>query len=305
MLYSNTTGNYNVAFGESALLSNTTGCLNVGIGKNALYNNTVGSCNTFIGNNVYNTNNTISNVIAIGSNIDGVEMTKNTVYIGTDNSTNLIYNDLTSGSWAYASDRRIKENIEDSTVGLSFINNLRPVVYNLKNPADYPTEILDKKYKQDKVQRPEDNIKIQRGFIAQEVMEAVTSSGMTEWPALSVPDNENEIARMSETTFIHFVSDTSGNLKPRSIYWHSLIYFFSFEVLPVFFISIVPTSRIGSSMPFLYSWTTSRVTRSYSWSYSDLTEYKCQTCRASDVSAALSRILSNLSILSTRLSSMN
>ena len=44
------------------------------------------------------------------------------------------------------SDIRIKKNIKNSTLGLNFINKLRPVRYNKVNPADYPEELLEKRF---------------------------------------------------------------------------------------------------------------------------------------------------------------
>lgn len=44
------------------------------------------------------------------------------------------------------SDSRIKQNVADSTVGLDFINALRPVSYQKLHPADYPAELLEHRF---------------------------------------------------------------------------------------------------------------------------------------------------------------
>jgi|TARA_B110000881_G_scaffold43034_1_gene35346 hypothetical protein len=42
------------------------------------------------------------------------------------------------------SDRRIKRDIRNNDLGLSFINKLMTVKYRLKNPADYPLDLREK-----------------------------------------------------------------------------------------------------------------------------------------------------------------
>ena len=71
---------------------------------------------------------------------------------------------------ANPSDERIKEEIEDEVVGLSFINALRPRTFRYRQEKDIPEELdayvadSEKRYKTDKYQH---------GFIAQEVKEAI------------------------------------------------------------------------------------------------------------------------------------
>ena len=44
-------------------------------------------------------------------------------------------------SWAASSDERLKENIQESTAGLSFINDLRPVTFDWKQKKDITPEL--------------------------------------------------------------------------------------------------------------------------------------------------------------------
>ena len=78
------------------------------------------------------------------------------------------------------SDKRIKNNIKDSDLGLDFITKLRPVKYNMVNPADYPEELLEKRFKGETPdKRPEDNSCVYDGLIAQEVGETLKKMNKT------------------------------------------------------------------------------------------------------------------------------
>ena len=64
------------------------------------------------------------------------------------------------------SDERYKENIEDSTAGLSFINDLRPVTFQWKKEKDIPSD--HRAYVEDSENRVINDY-TNHGFIAQEV----------------------------------------------------------------------------------------------------------------------------------------
>ena len=79
----------------------------------------------------------------------------NSVYLGNDSITALYCN---VSSISSLSDERVKRDVQDSTLGLLFINKLRPVKYKRLNPADYPEPLLNNKYKEDASgNRPLDN----------------------------------------------------------------------------------------------------------------------------------------------------
>ena len=74
-------------------------------------------------------------------------------------------------TWATVSDVRVKKDIEDSTAGLSFINDLRPRTFKFKNKGDLPKEFTGS-YEEGSTEAYK-NSKTQHGFIAQEVKEAI------------------------------------------------------------------------------------------------------------------------------------
>jgi hypothetical protein len=109
-LYNNTTGIDNTANGAYALYSNTTGGYNTAIGRDAGSNLITGSNNTFIGNGAEASTTGVNNEITLG-NTSVTVLRANTTTI-----TSL-------------SDRRDKTDIADISEGLSFIKQLRPVVF--------------------------------------------------------------------------------------------------------------------------------------------------------------------------------
>jgi hypothetical protein len=194
----NTTGANNVAVGANALDANTTASDNTAIGDNALGANTTGASNTSIGINAGNGNTTAANNVYIGNN-SGVESVVNQtggdgIYIGafahgtaTDSQAPIVigynvagdagYTTLGNGAddiraahgnvtWATVSDERVKKDIEDSTVGLSFINDLRPRTFKYKAKGDIPEEFKD--YEEGSTEAYK-NSNTNHGFIAQEV----------------------------------------------------------------------------------------------------------------------------------------
>ena len=86
-------------------------------------------------------------------------------------------------SWAAASDQRLKTDIENSTVGLQFINALRPVTYKwaAKNAIDKDLPFYDAE-SSDPCRGTEG--KTHHGFIAQEVKAVIDANS-------SVKDGHN------------------------------------------------------------------------------------------------------------------
>jgi len=95
----------------------------------------------------------------------------NTVRIGTSAGNATLSLDGSDESWSAASDSRLKTEVADSTAGLSFINDLRPVTFkwDAKNAIDPSLSQYD----------PDDDSpvmgfgKTNHGFIAQEVKAAI------------------------------------------------------------------------------------------------------------------------------------
>ncbi len=174
-LYSNTTGHENCAFGTSALL-NTNAFGNTAIGYEALRYNTTGNSNTAIGWAAGTSSTNLSNSTAIGSNTNFTA--SNQVRVGNVSVTSI------GGyvGWTNFSDSRIKKNIKQNIPGLSFINKLQPITYNLDLEAldkiIQRPEIKDKDGKVKQLSQDELNARKQKeqivytGFIAQDVEKA-------------------------------------------------------------------------------------------------------------------------------------
>jgi hypothetical protein len=186
-----TTGDYNVAIGAYALDEIVTGGYNVAIGHNALGNLDAGENeNVAIGNNAgLNLDGGINNVL-IGANVNGSAGNANgQIVIGKDvtgsagNSTATlglssnkvsISLDGSDTSWAASSDERLKENIQTSTAGLSFINELRPVTFNWKKAKDVDNSMSQYQDSEEPVLGAEGSYgKTMHGFIAQEVKSTI------------------------------------------------------------------------------------------------------------------------------------
>lgn len=181
----NQTGNYNTFFGTrsgsqtlssnnnfygfSSGIANTHGHGNVGIGDWSGRLNALGNNNLFLGQ-YSGADSNVSNSIAIGN--QATVSANNTIQIGQNNlgfqiqlggpgsvvttsslnATSVIGEAFTGGtftgvSFTTTSDARLKNNVADSERGLAFINQLRPVEYNLSSNGN----------------------QLHQGFIAQEV----------------------------------------------------------------------------------------------------------------------------------------
>jgi hypothetical protein len=182
-LTSNTSGGNNSAFGDGALAANTTGNYNVGLGTWALTNNTTGSFNIGVGDyTTVDLAGNLTNVIAIGHQT--TVLSSNQAKIG-NSSTNSIGG---YASWSNFSDGRAKKNIQTNVPGLSFINQLQPITYNLDLDAIDGLLKIDKMGQRaqqlspelkaiDKKAREDKEKIIQTGFIAQDVEKSAKSIG--------------------------------------------------------------------------------------------------------------------------------
>ena len=181
-------GNSAVAVGARALSAcQSGGTANVAVGASAGIAITTGDNNTCIGN-ASNAAATLSNQIAIGAG--AVCSAVSTAVVG-DASNPTTLNFAGSGnSWSTTSDERIKENIQDSDLGLEFINALRPITHTAKNPTDWPdaikpsiytTRIVDGPNGQETIEpnpRPDDVADVKDGLLAQEVKAVMDAQGV-------------------------------------------------------------------------------------------------------------------------------
>jgi hypothetical protein len=155
-----TTGSQNVFAGLSAGERNTTGRENTFLGRAAGVTNTTGNGNTALGffagpatGNLinaaaigYRAHVRVSNAIVLGS-VNGVNGARATIRvgIGTNSPAYLLHvNGVAAkpggGSWAVASDRRLKQQVEPYKEGLSQVLQINPVWFRYNGKAGLPTE---------------------------------------------------------------------------------------------------------------------------------------------------------------------
>lgn len=123
------------AVGSLCLQNVTTGDNNTGLGHDAGSTITTGDSNTMIGVDSDASSTSASNQIVIGVGITATA--DDQVSIGK--LSNIVSNDFgTDAVWTRASDIERKTEIEDSELGLAFINDLRPVTYKWKAAKELP-----------------------------------------------------------------------------------------------------------------------------------------------------------------------
>lgn len=156
-LYGNTTGYNNTASGANALFSNVAGYNNTATGYQALFYNTSGTYNTAMGDNALFSNVGGYNNTALGDAADYSYDNTNSTFLGAksdattavDNSTAVGFGALVDDNnqvrigntavtsiggqvdWTTLSDGRFKKNLKEDVPGISFINKLHPITYNL------------------------------------------------------------------------------------------------------------------------------------------------------------------------------
>ena len=177
------TGSRSVAVGYATLtdMNHTGNAYNTCVGYEAGNSVTGGEHNTFIGGDagkaattanrctIVGYNSEVSTSGAFDQNVIGNNVTcsgNNQTTIGASTDDTAFTNGGTSLS--APSDQRYKENIETSTAGLGFINDLRPVTYKWKMKKDLPSD--HRAYEEGstvRVMKAKDEL--YHGFIAQEV----------------------------------------------------------------------------------------------------------------------------------------
>ena len=153
-----TNGDNNVVIGHYAgnyTTNLTAGELNILIGNYAHTSATNGVAQTVIGYNVASAGN---NTTTIGKNDDEIETAHG------------------STGWATVSDSRVKENVVNSTTGLTFVNALRPVTFKFKKKKNLPN--WHGSYTTDETEGEERirNDHVNTGFLAQEVKAVIDAT---------------------------------------------------------------------------------------------------------------------------------
>lgn len=146
-------GNENTAVGSESLWRVTSGRENTGLGYRAGGTLTTGTQNTFLGYQAASAVAIGSNNIAIGYQAQvAIAADSHQIKIGDGR----ILLAQTQIGWTLSSDKRLKSDIKNSSLGLDFIKTLRPVSYTRLNDKNHKTEY---------------------GFIAQELEEALVNVG--------------------------------------------------------------------------------------------------------------------------------
>ena len=201
-LYSVTTGVSNTAIGSNALYSCTTanrntalgyragygytGSENIFIGNEAGEGSSSGNFNTFVGHQAGEATNGSSNIIL--GNATSIGSVSNRYVIGNSNNgtgtQDYAIAFVRSSDWSRiliggtsisgSSDERMKKDISDHALGLSFINRLRPVNFKWKAPSEYPESFTS--YDSEVTTPTRTNW--QTGLIAQEVKAAMDAEGI-------------------------------------------------------------------------------------------------------------------------------
>ncbi|PTD94520.1 hypothetical protein C9439_02075 [archaeon SCG-AAA382B04] len=190
-----TTGEQMTCLGFQAGASITTGTGNTIIGGTSAAALQDGNNNTIIGVSVNVSASDSTNRIALGQGFS----------VGGDydfsfgSASNVVTNDFNADAdWSRSSDERLKRNIEDSTLGLDFINDLRPVKFQWKPSYEVPKELTTEYNEENK----KDLDYISHGFIAQEVKEAIDKHGDNTFGGWHLDKTDNETQRVKKNMFV-------------------------------------------------------------------------------------------------------
>jgi hypothetical protein len=188
-----TNGTSNCFFGDSAGLQTAAGDNNVFIGAAAGFNQTSGSGNIYLGYDANPSSATPTDQIVIGKSVTG--QGNSNVTIGSNSGK--IYNAFTvSATWTQTSDGRLKNNVQNDSLGLSFINRLRPVTFTWK-----PSNEIDPSLPYYNETNERNTTTVIHGLIAQEVKAALDAEGCSTFNGWDA-GNEDTIQAISREMFI-------------------------------------------------------------------------------------------------------
>ena len=204
-------GEFNVALGVEAGLVVTSGDENTLIGYQAGKGVTTGANNTLIGRNagagdlVTGSNNICigsGSDVAAGDQSNGIALGPVDAAGGDFTFGNRVLGTVTcdydsDANFSHSSDKRLKKNIQSSTIGLDFINELRPITYQWKPNNEIPTDMMG--YNEINVKNTE---KVIHGFIAQEVKEAIDKHGDVNFSGWELDKSDGKTQRIKKEMFI-------------------------------------------------------------------------------------------------------
>ena len=189
-----TDAKYSAALGHDAGKIITTGFGNTCIGYNNGVQTTTGDYNTYLGYGAGATASDTTRAIAIGQD---VRAASNDFSFGK--SGNVVTNDFDSDAdWSRSSDERLKTNIEDSTLGLEFIKDLRPVKFKWKPSTEVPQELTSEYH----IENQKNLDVTMHGFIAQEVKTAIDTHGDTTFGGWHLDKGDGKTQRTKKNMFI-------------------------------------------------------------------------------------------------------
>ncbi len=223
-LTNNINGSYNTVNGNEAMVFNSSGSFNTAVGTSALYNNTGSNYNCAFGYLAmsfaipgYN-NTAVGAFCGLATDFDGLFNTiavGNSTYVTASNQARFGNSSTTSiggyANWTNISDGRVKKNIKSNVPGLSFINKLNPVTYNLDlDAAEKITKTGVKKDNDGKVIAPAQtdiearNAKqriLYTGFVAQDVEKAAKDLGY-DFSGVDAAKNDRDLYGLRYAEFV-------------------------------------------------------------------------------------------------------
>ena len=171
-----TGSSYNVAIGYDSAGAMTAGGDSVCIGSFAGNVITDGNANTLVGYNCDASGMGQNSGVGVGN---GLTVDTNEIVFGV--AANHIYTANSSASFTASSDERKKKNIQDVSLGLDFVNDLRTVTFQFRPNEEHPEEWGHFELDDDgnKVyDETTDTDKVHLGMIAQEVKAAMDTAGV-------------------------------------------------------------------------------------------------------------------------------
>jgi hypothetical protein len=204
-------GNDNVCVGRDSLSALTDANDNVAVGSLAGSTITDGNGNTCVGYNSDTSASDSTNQIVLGADVSGSG--DGTLTFGNSTSDTTCTNGATT--WSNPSDVRIKKDIETSTVGLSMINDLRPVNFKFKTKGEVDSDFY--LYEKDSNESAGFTDKTVLGFVAQEVKSVIDNhaeyKGSELWlEGLELHDKRQ---RISQTALIPILTKAIQELSAK------------------------------------------------------------------------------------------
>ena len=209
-----TEGYRNTLLGTQAGAGMTTGANNICIGyQAAAYSGqtqvTTGGNNILIGNYARPSGSNVGYETIIGYNVGG-QGTQTFTFGQGSTDTSISFGGT---SWSAPSDERLKEDIKDETIGLAFINELRPVTFQWRKANDIPEDMIG--YDKDSNDRLM-NGKYNHGFIAQEVKAVIDKYDIKDGCSLWAEASSDKKQRIAEGELIPFLVKAIQELSDKN-----------------------------------------------------------------------------------------